>query len=573
MRFKVILAVTLGIFLVSVPLFARPDFQKVNVRVNVDDLNSVNSRLPIGIFPAGITSSPGDTVGTTFYEYQTNGVTGNRVVRDSLNGIHFCWMNKLSNGDRHVYYNFVDESGQWTAGQTGTAVSSVAGAGYTNMDIFSDNTAAVAYHNGANLFLTLGVDAIRGGGLFTLYDPPEVYPGYPEAYWPYITVDNQGFIHLTARINGSTSDQDLSLYTRSEDGGATWTSLAVVDTTHQITCFPVSSPVSNKVAIVYSKNFPGDATIYLGDVLYTESADGQTWNFGHPINITNYQYSDTLRAWLDLDAVYDFNDNLHIIWNSGVYDADNDALYVSSFLFHWSEATGISMIADGYWNAYTGAANLTLSKPSIGVDDDNNLYVIWTQFDSTDVSAGGFSNGEIYAAASGDGGATWGTPVNLTNSHTEGCLPGDCDSDHWSSLCEYVDDYLHILYINDKDAGAYIQGEGAETENPVLYLKVPKGIVGVGEEANEPTSFKLYGNYPNPFNASTNIEFSLEKPSKVTLEVYNVLGRKVATLLDNTMNSGEHTINWNASSMPSGIYFYKLSANGETMTRRMTLLK
>ena len=93
-----------------------------------------------------------------------------------------------------------------------------------------------------------------------------------------------------------------------------------------------------------------------------------------------------------------------------------------------------------------------------------------------------------------------------------------------------------------------------------------------------PEGFALYQNYPNPFNPTTTISFSLKTDSKVTLNVYNVLGQEVSSLINNEMNAGEHSIKFNALSMPSGIYFYKLEAKGTngsnfSSTKKMMLLK
>ncbi|MBD3232471.1 MAG: DUF1566 domain-containing protein [candidate division Zixibacteria bacterium] len=88
-----------------------------------------------------------------------------------------------------------------------------------------------------------------------------------------------------------------------------------------------------------------------------------------------------------------------------------------------------------------------------------------------------------------------------------------------------------------------------------------------------PTEILLEGNYPNPFNASTSIVFSLSYSDDVTLEVYNLTGQKVATLVDSFLEAGEHSISWDASYYSSGVYFYRLEVGERFYTKRMTLLK
>ncbi len=88
-----------------------------------------------------------------------------------------------------------------------------------------------------------------------------------------------------------------------------------------------------------------------------------------------------------------------------------------------------------------------------------------------------------------------------------------------------------------------------------------------------PYSFKLYQNYPNPFNPSTSISFNLPKSSYVSLNIYNVIGEKIAVLVDREMSKGTHSITFDASGLSSGIYFYKLSAGEYSDIKKMILAK
>lgn len=88
-----------------------------------------------------------------------------------------------------------------------------------------------------------------------------------------------------------------------------------------------------------------------------------------------------------------------------------------------------------------------------------------------------------------------------------------------------------------------------------------------------PLTYFLFQNYPNPFNASTIIKYGLREPSQVTVEIYDVIGRKVETLFDGSQPAGYHSIIWNSGDNPSGIYFYKIWAGEFTDTKKMILLK
>jgi len=97
--------------------------------------------------------------------------------------------------------------------------------------------------------------------------------------------------------------------------------------------------------------------------------------------------------------------------------------------------------------------------------------------------------------------------------------------------------------------------------------------VGDLAESNLPGAYALSQNYPNPFNAATTIHYQLPVDTDVKLEVYNTLGQKVATVVDERQQAGYKSVIWDASDVSSGLYFYKLTAGDFTETRRMMLVK
>lgn len=104
-----------------------------------------------------------------------------------------------------------------------------------------------------------------------------------------------------------------------------------------------------------------------------------------------------------------------------------------------------------------------------------------------------------------------------------------------------------------------------------VVVQVPTDIGD--DESGLPTSFALAQNYPNPFNPSTVIEFSLPTASQVKLEVFNILGQRVETLIDGPMAAGTHSATFDASPYTSGIYFYRLIHDGGSATKKMAFLK
>jgi hypothetical protein len=105
------------------------------------------------------------------------------------------------------------------------------------------------------------------------------------------------------------------------------------------------------------------------------------------------------------------------------------------------------------------------------------------------------------------------------------------------------------------------------------FVQFSKVVTGVSDVEGLPEVFTLDQNYPNPFNPSTVIRFSLPTASDVKLAVYNILGQKVATLVNEHLNAGVHTVQFDAKKMATGVYFYRIEAGSFVSSKKMLLLK
>jgi hypothetical protein len=149
-------------------------------------------------------------------------------------------------------------------------------------------------------------------------------------------------------------------------------------------------------------------------------------------------------------------------------------------------------------------------------------------------------------------------------------------------------DGIAFLSVNHYDGDSFNNGsygtqvwymrptDGNPGDGPAWAYLDPATVVSVNEQANTaPSQFSLLGNYPNPFNPSTTIKFALAKPSEVTLEVFDILGRQVSSLSLGLQDVGVHAVPYHAGNLASGAYFYRLKmlSTGETRLGRMMLMK
>ena len=125
--------------------------------------------------------------------------------------------------------------------------------------------------------------------------------------------------------------------------------------------------------------------------------------------------------------------------------------------------------------------------------------------------------------------------------------------------------------------GTYTVNAGFKNPNPRRWdsVTVDISLTDVGENHSSPTEFRLYDNYPNPFNPSTNIKYTIPQTSFVSIKVYNILGKQVAEPVNEYLNSGTYTLNFNSAqyNLSSGVYFYTIKAGNFTSTKKIILTK
>ena len=186
---------------------------------------------------------------------------------------------------------------------------------------------------------------------------------------------------------------------------------------------------------------------------------------------------------------------------------------------------------------------------------------------------------DIFMRKSTDLGKTWTDLENVTNS-LGGIYPEKHleVSVHLASTA--TDDEVSVFYqMPDFYTETYPPATGYEDFMNRVYVGIYSndagsgGTVALGDENISPNKFSLEQNYPNPFNPKTQIQFNLNRSGDVALDLFDIRGAKIKTLINKHHEAGSHEFTLDGSSLASGVYFYSLTVNGNTKTRKLALMK
>ena len=249
----------------------------------------------------------------------------------------------------------------------------------------------------------------------------------------------------------------------------------------------------------------------------------------------------------------------------------NQTMWDTSFCDSWS---GSKSFADSrYGNTKNSTTNQFTLTNSVSLANTVNprleFFAKWA-VERSATSVFDYARVQI----STDNGTSW-TSLAGRYTVTGGGQPSYSGIQKWVkesiNLNAYINQNVKFRFTMYTDAGEPGDGFYYDDFRVVNYTNTSTGITNLSGEV--PVKFNLYQNYPNPFNPVTNIKFDVAKSSLVKLYVYDVLGREVETLVNKDMQAGKYEVNWNASSLNSGVYFMKLTVGDYTNIKRVALVK
>jgi hypothetical protein len=582
------------------PTFAgQPDQQyskKVTLPVNSEAVqsNSVTAK----VTSSAPLESPGLLeICRSWFDYIANNVTG-RTMAHSINGIHFALPKQPDQfSTRYLIYDFWDYSQNMFLGNQTIGQQQSANWGRIINGKFDEALIAFA-QNGLWIYQGPPIDTytqLTSGGSF---------PGIARQ-GDAVTVMGQLGI-------GSWLSGDTVLF--SVDYMSTWTGHHIIPQdpltadVGMSELWPTFNP-TDASDMTFSYIFGPDVSARTSDgsdYVATTSDGGTTYSkeliwMDDSITTANSQY--IIENFNQGNSMYSQDGNYHVVFGAvqGLADVATSTQIDIFPILYWNtrdrqmmELTDVlhgrpadPVVQSALLNMRPGNG-LGNAYPQISEGPNGELVVIWQQWEDdgnggivTQTGQGGFEvfMTDIYGAYSADGGQSWSQPFFVAGSPNESDIYPNITSDFFLNATN-DSIILDMMYMWDTNPGTSLFAGGNDPSECIWYYeRVPialADIVGISQSSQSAglaDQFMLYQNYPNPFNPTTTIRYMLTKSSNISLIVYDVTGRKIVALEEGQKVAGEHLLRFNATGLPSGIYFYQLKVGYYKQTRKMIIMK
>ncbi len=341
------------------------------------------------------------------------------------------------------------------------------------------------------------------------------------AFIPAICVSGNTILIIWGSISGGTYTLRCK---RSPDAGYSWATETII-TSSVYCCYPSVSCYGETAVLCWADNRDGNEEIY-----FSKSSNlGINWNA--ETRLTN-NVSQSTRPSICIDGRY-----VYVAWVDD-RDGNKEIYFRSSYNY------------GGNWFGEVKTSNAAgeSSFPNIAAYEDA-VHIVWEDFRN------GADNSEVYYKMTTNRGGNWSTETRLTNNSSISGNPHVAVSGS----------NLHVVWHDFRN--------GALPE--IYYKRNPTGNpIGIQQISTEiPTDFIMSQNYPNPFNPETIIRIQIPESEYVRLAVFDASGKEVALLVNEHLSTGTYEINFEASELASGVYFYRLTSGSFTDVKKMMLVK
>ena len=323
----------------------------------------------------------------------------------------------------------------------------------------------------------------------------------------------------------------------------------------------------NVFNVLISSGAPLNTSVDIGYLLSAENGNVLEGNFTLYLGMLNYNFEPDMMGWSSFAPSPGFVNQWH---RSDARNCTSNGNY--SMKFGGEGTSNYSSSAYGALESpifNLGKNSRLLFNHWMNAEIHNNPQYAWDG-GTVQISV---NNGEWTSIA-----PVGGYPQRIYNNNASpypANTPVYSGSFNWTGAEFDLSNYsgtakFRFLFGSD----GYVTGEGWYIDD----VRVESDPLGIDEPGVPTPCFTLQGNYPNPFNPETTIRFSLPGSAAAKLEIFNIKGQKVRTLLDSVMAAGQHSLVWNGlddakNPVGNGVYFYRLSSGGKSKTRKMIMLK
>ncbi|MBS1494806.1 MAG: T9SS type A sorting domain-containing protein [Bacteroidetes bacterium] len=345
------------------------------------------------------------------------------------------------------------------------------------------------------------------------------------ANWTAVPTGSTAYFNAVHFVNANTGwiAADVNNFKKTTDGGATWINQSVDGTGIINRCYALSAQICFAAGIDGKLHRTGDG--------------GNTWQVVKTASsdFNRFCFINSQTGWVTgQDNLYKTTD-AGLTWvQSSVPGSNRDISFINENTGWIPNFPDVIKTTDGgaTWNSYYVTAQPGSVFFGIRFVSEQVGYCIGVDY----------NNGKIFRTL--DGGATWAEQV----------IPSV--------------NGIYGLHFYDEMTGWAVGSRGN------TFRTIDGGFTFVGQtSAQVPERFALKQNYPNPFNPSTKINFDIKNSSFASLKIYDIRGREVRTLINENLSAGTYEVNFNATELNSGVYFYTLKTNDFSETRKMILVK
>lgn len=538
---------------------------------------------------------PQEIIGVTTYDLQSNGSMQNRIYQKNGNlGAVWTFSSDLGGTypDRGAGYNYYDGTA-WTAIPTSRIETDRRG--WPSLLQLANGSEVVVSHNALAIPTATNIRPAAGTGSWTQTAIPS-FPSGDNTLWVRTAAGGPdgNTVHMID-ISYPTGNQGVLVngldgcfnYSRSLDGGVNWDIVRVlppgvndidyagfradgyaIDAKDNIVAFTAGDITDDWALWKSTDNGTTFTRTVIQDFPFTKYDD--------VTQITDVDGDGVADTVLTTDGAYaiviDNNGMVHAFAGAMLILDDDPTTALGLFLstdglLYWNENMGSNapvVIAtapdlDGSGAADAFAADLggrygndgICSMPAVGIDATGNLFVSYCPLiegtDSGNPSPLAFSYRNVYMIASTDNGNTWGTPLNISDSQFDEAV--------FCSMTRDIGGCVSILWQQDGSPGYSVppNGEHAIGNNDIVYACVDKNLVlsSVNEVLNNNVSISIY---PNPATNNVMLNYSVQTPVQLMIEIRNIMGQVVASYSKNADAKGTYSVNVDVEKYSSGVY-------------------